>query len=97
MITVAVTKSVRNTNRGKQTWRNILLIGANQMKMRCNHFVVIELITPRNIRSAMDKRTVSQAVLQSVSSRKPDIFVTNIRCIRVPAIDELGVHTSSSK
>lgn len=81
MITVAATESVRDRNGPQQTQENVLLIGANQIKMRCNHFVVIELITPRNIRSAMDKRTVSQAVLQSVSSCKPDIFEANIRCI----------------
>jgi hypothetical protein len=37
------------------------------MKMRCRDFVVIEQMIPRNIKSAIDKRTVSQAVLIAVS------------------------------
>jgi DNA-binding transcriptional regulator LsrR (DeoR family) len=67
MMTVAVTGCVRYVDYTTNS-RDILLIGANQIKMRCNDFVVIEQITPRKIRSAIDKRTVSHAVLETVSS-----------------------------
>jgi hypothetical protein len=37
------------------------------MKMRCKDFVVIEQMIPRKIKSPIDKRTVSQALLITVS------------------------------